>query len=282
MSSQPKASTARSDSSWENRVWLWPTLFIGGGLLIGVTFGYVQATVVTGSELDTGSWSVRTFWYRRDPFSGAQLTGIIKEPPAQMMAGTTTFPSAFLQNASSLPPRWDLIKLQSGAVRTEGPAFVLHSYLDTFTATDFWPDWATKNNAKAKCLVSAARDLVDLNLYHELPRIFELANTQSTDAEFAAMIDEQMIQILDAKCKQLQKTPIQIVSQPPKDLAGSTQATAPQAAANPKATKQDPATEATKSESTKEPEKEPEKQIDLLPIAQTMLEKYREGTPVAK
>ncbi len=186
-------------------MWLLPVLFVGGGLLIGCAFGYVQATVVTGAELDTATWNVRTFWYRRDPFSGSQLTGVIKEPPAQMMAASTSFPSASFNRPSPLPPRWDLIKLQSGTVRTEGPAFVLHSYLDTYKATTFWPDWAAKNSLKAKCLSSAGRDLVDLNLYHELPKIFDLAKTKSTDAEFAEMIDQAMIEILTSACQRFQK-----------------------------------------------------------------------------
>ncbi len=285
MSSQPKASTARTGSTSESRIWLLPVLFVGGGLLIALTFGYVQSTVVTGSELDTGTWSVRTFWYRRDPFTGAQITGVIKEAPTQMMAGTTTFPGAFLPASSALPPRWDLIKLQSGTVRTEGPAFVLHSYLDTFAANEFWPGWATANKAKAKCLVAAARDLVDLNLYYELPRIFDLANTKATDAEFVAMIDEQMVAILDAKCKQLQNAPVQVSAEPPKDLAPSTPSTATQPSATQGSTETKTSTEpksGTTDGTTSEAAKAPEKQIDLLPVAQTMLEKYRKGTSVAE
>jgi hypothetical protein len=184
------------------RPWFFPLAFVGTGLFVALLFGYLQATVVTGSEFDTGSWTVRTFWYRRDPFSGRQLTGILREPPVSL-SSTTAFPNSYFSGASSTPARWDLVKLRSGAVLTEGPANVLKSYFDGYTADKIWPTWSTANNAKANILWPAVRDLVDLGLYHELPLIMELATVESTDAEFKSLIDEQMRAVLEAHSETL-------------------------------------------------------------------------------
>lgn len=165
--------------------------FIGIGVIVSLLFGYLQATVVTGVEFDTGSWSTRSFWYRRDPFSGRQMTGILRESPTSI-SSTTAFPNSYFSGASSKPPRWDLVKLQSGASLTEGPAFVLNSYLSGYMADQMWTTWSTNNPVKAKVLWQAARDLVDLELYHDLPKIMELAKVDSTDAEFTAMIRAEM------------------------------------------------------------------------------------------
>jgi hypothetical protein len=176
--------------------------FVGIGAFVAILFGYLQATVVTGSEFDTGSWTVRTFWYRRDPFSGRQLTGILREQPASL-SSTAAFPNSYFSGSSTKPARWDLVKLRSGAVLTEGPANVLTSYFDGYSAERMWPAWSSSNSAKANILWPAVRDLVDLGLYHELPRIMELATVDSTDAEFKSMITEQMRAVLQAHSEQL-------------------------------------------------------------------------------
>ena len=182
--------------------WIFPVAFVCVAVLLAVSFGYLQATVVTGSEFDTGSWTFRTFWYRRDPFSGRQLTGILREQPTSLTT-TATFPNSYFSGASSTPARWDLVQLRSGTVMTEGPALVLKSYLDGYVAEQIWPTWSTQYAAKANVLWPAARDLVDLGLYHELPKIMELAAVDSTDAEFKAMIDEQMHVVLGAHVEKL-------------------------------------------------------------------------------
>ncbi len=182
--------------------WTLPITFIGTGIFIAVLFGYLQTTVVTGSEFDTGSWTVRTFWYRRDPFSGRQMTGILRELPTSLST-TAAFPNSYFSGAGSKPARWDLVKLQSGPSLTEGPANVLKSYFDGHLADQFWTTWSSENPAKAKTLWPAARDLVDLELYHELPKIMELAKVDATDAEFTTMIDGEMSTSLKAHADKL-------------------------------------------------------------------------------
>lgn len=180
--------------------WTFPVTFIAIGVLVALLFGYFQATVVTGSEFDTGSWTIRTFWYRRDPFSGRQLTGILREPPASI-SSTTAFPNSYFSGQSVKPARWDLIKLQSGAALTEGPAYVLNSYFDGYLADQLWTKWSTDNPAKAKTLWPAVRDLVDLELYHLLPKIMQLAKVESTDSEFKDMIHTEMKAALAAQAE---------------------------------------------------------------------------------
>ena len=182
--------------------WTFPIAFIGIGVIVALLFGYLQTTVVTGAEFDTGSWTVRTFWYRRDPFTGRQMTGILRELPASLST-TTAFPNSYFSGAPNKPPRWDLVKLRSGASLTEGPAYVLNSYFDGYLADQLWTTWSTENPTKAKTLWPAVRDLVELGLYHELPKIMELAKVDSTDAEFTTMIHGEIIATLNAHVEKL-------------------------------------------------------------------------------
>ena len=203
MSTSTKASTAPPVKRTSRlRSLSFPIAFISIGVLLALLFGYLQATVVTGTEFDTGSWTVRTFWYRRDPFSGRQLTGILREQPTSL-SNTTTFPNSYFSGASSKPARWDLVKLQSGAVLTEGPAYVLSSYFEGYLAEQIWPAWSTENTTKANTLWPAARDLVDLGIYHELPKIMELTKVDSTDEEFKTLVDEEMKATLMAQAEKL-------------------------------------------------------------------------------
>jgi hypothetical protein len=202
MSASTKASTLPAKQASRFRPLLFPLAFVGTGVFVAVFFGYLQATVVTGLEFDTGSWTVRSFWYRRDPFSGRQLTGILREPPASLTS-TAAFPNSYFSGPSSAPARWDLVNLRSGTALTEGPASVLHSYFDHSTTDPIWPTWSTENTPKAKTLWPAVRDLVDLGLYHELPKIMELATVDLTDAEFKTAIDEQMRGVLEAHTEKL-------------------------------------------------------------------------------
>lgn len=179
-----------------------PAAFIGVGLSIAFFFGYLQSTVVNGSEFNNSTWTMRTFWYRRDPFSGAQLTGILREAPTSLTS-TPSFPNSYFVGSSSVPARWDLIKLQSGSVVTEGPANVLFSFFGGYGADQFWEGWSSSSAAKASVLWSAARDLVDLELYQDLPQIMELAKVESTDAEFKTLIYDKMQVILKKYCDQL-------------------------------------------------------------------------------
>ena len=179
-----------------------PAAFIGVGATIAFGFGYLQATVVTGSEFDNVTWTKRDFWYRRDPFSGAQLTGILREPPTSLST-KNNFPNSYFIGTSNVVSRWDLIELKSGTVVTEGPANVLYSYFKPYEADLFWENWSTNNPLKANELWSAARDLVDLELYYELPKIMQLAKVESTDAEFKTLIYERMHSVLKARREQL-------------------------------------------------------------------------------
>jgi hypothetical protein len=206
MSASTKASTpppVKRTSFLQS--WIFPLAFIGIGVTVALLFGYIQATVVTGTEFDTGSWSTRTFWYRRDPFSGRQMTGILRDSTSSI-SRTTAFPNSYFSGPRSKPARWDLVKLQSGAALTEGPAYVLNSYFDGYVADQLWTTWSTNNPNKAKILWPAARDLVDLELYHELPKIMDLARVDSTDEEFTAMIRSEMYATVSAHAEKMRVT----------------------------------------------------------------------------
>ncbi len=202
MSTLTKASKTTNAKQVARFQWTFPIAFISIGVFITLLFGYLQTTVVTGAEFDTGSWTVRTFWYRRDPFTGRQLTGILRELPNSLTT-TTAFPNSYFSGASIKPARWDLIKLQSGPSIMEGPANVLNSYFSGRSADELWTTWSTDNPTRAKTLWPAVRDLVDLELYHALPKIMELAKVDSTDAEFTTMINAEVTASLTAHAEKL-------------------------------------------------------------------------------
>jgi hypothetical protein len=120
----------------------------------------------------------------------------LREQPASL-TNTAAFPNSYFTGANSTPARWDLVNLRSGTVLTEGPAYVLNSYFDGYLGEQIWLTWSSDNTNKANTLWPAVRDLVDLGLYHELPRVMELATVDSTDAEFKIMVDEEMHAILE-------------------------------------------------------------------------------------
>ncbi len=199
---EAKASTLSESRPSRLRAWMLPAAFIGLGVLIASTFGYFQATIVNGSEFDNNSWTVRSFWYRRDPFTGAQMTGILRDPPASLTS-KTNFPNSYFVGTNNVAARWDLIELKCGTAVTEGPANVLYSYFEPYGSDRFWEDWSSNNLPKANILWTAARDLVDLELYHQLPQIMPLAKVESTDEEFKSMIYNQMQSILATHCDEL-------------------------------------------------------------------------------
>jgi hypothetical protein len=170
-----------------------PILFVVLGLLLGLFFTYISATFIAGTEFNSATWSVRDFHYRRDPFTKKQLIGIVRGTPSGILTSPPNFPLSYF-TASPQTSRWDLVEINHGRTSSDGPAKILLTYLQTKggPTTHFWPDWSSKNPVKATVLWNAVRDLVDLELYRDLPSILELAVTDCSDKEFGSMINTNM------------------------------------------------------------------------------------------
>ncbi len=173
-------------------------------ILLTFIFGYFPATQVVGSEFNTANWTVRNFQYRREPFSHAQLTGVVRDKLATVLASNATFPNSYFNGKLAASSRWDLIEIRNGRSTTEGPAKILITYLQaTSRGSDFWPDWSTKNPQKASVLWPAVRDLVDLELYNDLPAVIEMALVDCSDLDFQSTLREKMASIFALRCQKL-------------------------------------------------------------------------------
>ena len=146
-------------------------------------FLYIQFTWVSGTELNTNTWSMRQFSFRRDPFTNFQLTGVSYSAPkgwqvwAPAVKSSSLDPAiaVHLRPAPQIRPQWELVVLSTSQV--EGDAQLL---VDLLAATDenfqpFWPAWSKKHPQKAAILWPAVQHLVQVGLYADLPLLFELA-----------------------------------------------------------------------------------------------------------
>lgn len=161
---------------------------------------YSVETNVSGTEFDPITWQIRSFSYRRDPFTGRQLTGVLHDSSNS----TPNWPTigSFLKTANSKPTsaRWDLVRISRGSTRINapGPAAILDSYM---TARDpngdyFWASWGKTSRKKASILWPAVQELILHELYSDLPLLFEKAPVDMSDESFRQEIQETMLALL--------------------------------------------------------------------------------------
>lgn len=202
--------------SYFNSPQFWVGILGGAIVLFFLVMVYLNASHVSGSELDTATWMVRDFSYRRDPFTRRQLTGIVREVPQPLFsaplatpAGATTTTStatasvtpvtapatAVIPNSywtrkhTAATQRWDLIQI-NGLQPTQGKAKILATLIQS--NQQFWSNWSTEHKAKADVFWQAAKDFVDLGFYNELPGLFDLALVDLSDKEFAQAVSDHL------------------------------------------------------------------------------------------
>ncbi len=159
-------------------------LFAAFGLILAI-IAYFQSTYVAGTELNSLTWEIRDFAFRRDPFTSAQLTGVTHTAersygvwtggPAAGSASLDTSIKIHLKPAGLLSPRWDLVSLKAASDST-GRAMVLVELLGALDRNykNHWSTWSSDNPSKAAVFWPAVQDLVQLGLYAKLPPLFEL------------------------------------------------------------------------------------------------------------
>lgn len=175
---------------------------------------YYFATIVTGTELNTRTWDLRNFSFRRDPFTNYQLSGITHSStyapslwtsyPTKLRCEIDPSIRKYLLNASDAEEHWDLVSFDN-VQSSVGDASVLVSLLSArdFKYDEFWLKWTTDHPAKAAILWPAAQHLTGLGLYSKLPILLETALLESTDSEFEEMISETMQSSLLDACRLL-------------------------------------------------------------------------------
>lgn len=203
--STPVSSTVRGWRTWFDRVRFSATIF-GVLFLCFLVFVYFQFTLVSGLELDTASWRVRQFSFRRDPFTNYQLSGVRHAMPDGLPGWSS---SGSLGEYSVIAPdisryltsphvdaRWDLVGIDQSV--SDGQARVLVNLLSSSdtSSQSFWPAWSKDNALKAAILWPAAQDLVFLGLYARLPALFELALVDSTPKGFRHATNDYIQSVL--------------------------------------------------------------------------------------
>ncbi len=183
------------------------------GLLLFV-FTYFFFTAVSGTELNTHSFEVREFSFRRDPLTNYQLSGIKYEPSdsgSWSSVGTNPKSSqldiaikSHLSQPTLLPQRWDLIQL-SDSNSPGGGATIL---VELLNARDqkydlFWPKWSIDNSSRASELWPAVQQLVEFRVYAKLPELLELALLDNSLTELKASLATAMQSTLVEQCRRL-------------------------------------------------------------------------------
>ncbi|MEO8271115.1 MAG: hypothetical protein ABI557_15445, partial [Aureliella sp.] len=159
--------------------------------------GYLQATLVSGIELNSHTWEQRVFSFRRDPFTGAQLGGVRHNAPVSIDFFTTVVNprskkldpaiQAHLKGSLKEPVRWDLIRIDDSQL----PAARASILVDLLEATGpkadaFWPSWSIVHPKRAAVLWPAAQQLVAHDLYTQLPQLFSEALLENSPEEFSS------------------------------------------------------------------------------------------------
>jgi hypothetical protein len=176
-----------------------PTLVVLCLMLIIFGVLYYRATYVSGTELNVSNWEVRTFSYRRDPFTDYQLTGVMHRATnhlslwsANPLNSGSSLDAAIqqhLRSASKPAPRWDLIELNDHGLSTGGASILV----DLLEARDseyslFWSVWSKAEPAKAAVLWPATQDLAAVGLYAYIPNLFQLAIADLDAGRFASLV----------------------------------------------------------------------------------------------
>ncbi len=158
--------------------------------------GYMQATYVSGIELNSHTWEQRAFSYRRDPFTGKQLGGVRHNAPVRKDFWTTIAnprarmldPAihAYFSSTTMEPVRWDLIRLDDSLSPPDRASILVDLIeADDSTGNAFWPGWSMLYPKRAAILWPAAQQLVAQDRYPELPRLFAEALAENSTSEFS-------------------------------------------------------------------------------------------------
>jgi hypothetical protein len=211
MGNQPlPAGSPRTWGMWWRGIRI-PAIIFFVFALLALGLGYFQSTLVTGTELNTATWELRDFSFRRDPFSNIQLTGISRTASKQFDSWVSTAPAPTAKISPSIAKylkartnaRWDLVRL-GGSVSSTGGATILVDSLEARSqGGEFWPKWSSDHPNRANLLWPAVQDLVEFGLYAQLPKCLELAMIDSTLADFKHALEREVQSCLLVLCRRL-------------------------------------------------------------------------------
>lgn len=200
----------RARQQWWRTV-RFPAFLISLLVLVIALVVYFQLSLVVGTELNSKTWQVREFRFRRDPFTHYQITGIqyafYKQlAPARLGQAKSRVSNLVSSDEDSLDPsikklfkpqdsipeRWDLVEIRDS---TTGQASILLDLVDAKTSdySNFWILWTQDHPNEAAVLWPAVHDLVSVGKYASLPELMERA-LRASDLEDLKKVIQRIVQ----------------------------------------------------------------------------------------
>lgn len=163
--------------------------------------GYMQATYISGIELNSHTWEQRVFSFRRDPFTGSQLGGVRHNAPVRIDFWTSIANprakkldpaiQAHFNGTTTEPVRWDLVRIDDSQLPADRASILVDLLEATGPSSDaFWPSWSTLHPKRAAVLWPAVQQLVAHDLYTQLPQLFTEALLENSPEEFSNSVGQ--------------------------------------------------------------------------------------------
>lgn len=206
------AANRNLSQPWRSHRIFWPVILSTILGLSALGLGYLQATYVSGIELNSHTWEQRVFSFRRDPFTGAQLGGVQHNAPVSIDFWTTIANprakkldpaiQAHFKEMPTEPVRWDLIRMDDSHLPAARASILVDLLEVPGPETDaFWTSWSTLHPERAAVLWPAAQQLVAHDRYTLLPQLFTEALLENSPEEFSSSVG-QLVKTALAKAPQ--------------------------------------------------------------------------------
>lgn len=188
-------STGAVQPSSQSSNWI-PWLIVG--FLVGVftlTF-YYSTTRVQGLEFNPGTWQVRQFSFRADPFTGLQYTGIQYDNQVAKVDKSIT--ALLDRKVRRENDRWELASIEQFASDQTGPCLGIVQLISGYglarggEAVEFWKKWTAGQPNKAKVFWPAVQELSAQGAYDSIPDLLDLPLVESDDQRFFATLSSMM------------------------------------------------------------------------------------------
>ncbi|MFK7737559.1 MAG: hypothetical protein AB8B50_16105 [Pirellulaceae bacterium] len=179
-----------------------------------LAFGYFQLSSVSGVELNTRNWRLRSFSFRRDPLTNFQWTGVRHRAADSSYLLWSKMPKYSNLDGSIQrhligdfeTARWDLVEIDLSTGPT--PASIL---VDLLGATNnqydsVWKTWSQRHPKRCRAFWISVQALASLELYSQMPPLFEIAlstseSTSEADKRFFDSLRNYIDETLSSKAE---------------------------------------------------------------------------------
>ncbi len=208
--SSPNVRKGKGPGSWIQQHKI-ASVLIFVVVLLACGAGYYSMTSVSGIEMNASSWNIRSFSFRRDPFTNYQFTGVRHQGIASAplwsssdQASYSRIDTSIQKHISGQPVvenRWDLVTIND-SVLSDGPAEPLYRLLNSRdgSLSLHWSNWSSKFPKLAAILWPAAKGLTELGLYQFTPDLLAITCEELDEAAFKQRVSKFMMQSIIEHC----------------------------------------------------------------------------------